>query len=191
MWTRFLLMPWWSRTWAAAGAYAVVVTAQWCARGLPPDPHRSWLYTITDHAASIVFAGFVVAALTDTVHRAYANTLAGLDPAQRWAAVDSVLGGPVPVDAPVHSAALRLAALRRHSARTCRVWLMVLFGITSLGVLVTWPSWRLGEWAFFTTVYCLVAAVWQASLSVERRLQALDYAADPTADAYFGTPRII
>jgi hypothetical protein len=191
MWTRFLLKPWRVRALMSAAVYAVVVTADWCARGLPPDPQRTWLYTIADHATSIVFAGLVVAALTEGAHSAYANAIAGLDPAQRWAAVDAALGGPAPVDAPVRSGALRLAALRLQSAQTTRVWLMVLLGITSLGVLITWPSWRLGEWIFFTAIFCFTAAAWHASLNVEHRLRAGGYIADATADVYPGTPRII
>jgi hypothetical protein len=191
MWTRFLLKPWRVRASISAGLYAVLVTADWCARGLPPDPQRTWLYTITDHATSIVFVGFIVAALTDSAHRAYADALAELDPAQRWAAVDAALGGPAPVDAPVRSAARRLVALRLQSTQTCRVWLMVLLAVTSLGVLVTWPSWGLGEWIFFTTVFCFTAAAWHASLSVERRLQIFSWTVDPTADVYLETPRII
>jgi hypothetical protein len=192
MWTRFLLKPWWVRAWASAGVYAAIVTADWCARGLPPDPHRSWLYTITDHAASIVFAGFVVVTVTDTAHRAYANALAGLDPAQRWAAVDSALGGPMPVDAPVRNAAMRLARLRVQSAQTSRAWLMVLLGMTFLSALVIWPSGRkTAEWVYFLAIPCFVAAAWRASLSVERRLQTLTWTVDPTADVYLKTPRII
>jgi hypothetical protein len=190
MWTRFLLKPWRVRALMAAAVYAVIVTADWCARGLPPDPQRTWLYTIADHATSIVFVGFFVAALTDGAHRAYAHALSGLDPAQRWAAVDAALGGPAPVDAPVQNATMRLVALRLRSAQTCRVWLMVLLAVTSLGVLVTWPSWGLGEWIFFTTVFCFTAAAWHASLNVERRLPVLGCTADRTADVYPVTPRI-
>jgi hypothetical protein len=191
MWTRFLLKPWRVRALMSACVYAVFVTADWCARGLPPDPQRTWLYTITDHATSIVFVGFIVAALTDSAHRDYVNALAGLDPAQRWAAVDAALGGPAPIDAPVRGAALRLALLRLRSVQTSRLWLMVVLGITYLSLLVSSPTWKAGEWIIFATVLCFAAAAWRASLSVERRLQIFSWTVDPTADVYFETPRII
>jgi hypothetical protein len=191
MWTRFLLKPWWVRAWASAGLYALVMTTDWCARGLPSDPHRSWLYTIADHLASIAFAGLVLAVLTDTAHRAHTNALAGLDPAQRWAAIDSVLGGPAPVDAPVRVAAIRLAGLRLRSVQTSRMWLMVVLVVTYLSVLVSSSTWKTGEWIICVTVLCVAAVAWRASLSVERRLQILSWTVDPTADVYLETPRII
>jgi hypothetical protein len=95
--------------------------------GLATDPHESWLSALAWNVAGILLFGLLVAAFTSNSHRAYAYALAGLDPAQRAAAVDASFRGPVPVDAPVRDAAIRVAGRRLQSARFWRVlWLVLL-----------------------------------------------------------------
>ncbi len=71
--------------------------------------------------AGIVIFGLVVAALTGNSHRAYTYGLVRRDPAQRTAAVDASFRGPVPVDAPVRDAAIRITGRR---LRLARFWLV-------------------------------------------------------------------
>jgi hypothetical protein len=106
--TRIVLKPWWARASAWAGVYAILVAADWWTRGLAPDPHQTWLFTLAGHVASIVIFGLLAAAFTSNSHRAHTNAVAGLQPAQQSTAVDASFRGPVAVDAPVRDAAIRV-----------------------------------------------------------------------------------
>jgi hypothetical protein len=120
MWIRIVLKPWWARAFASAGVYAILVAAGWCAHGLAADPHESWWFTLAGHGTSIVILGLLVAAFTGNSHRVYANALAGLDSAQRSAAIDASFRGPIPVDVRVRDAAIRVAGRRLQTARLWR-----------------------------------------------------------------------
>lgn len=174
MWTRIMLKPWWARALAAAGVYAIGVAAVWCAHGLAASPHQAWLSTPAGQAVSIVFVGLLVAALTSSSHNACTNALAGLDPAQRSAAIDASFRGPVPVDAPVRDAATRIAGRRLYSARSWRV-MLVLIVLTACVPLArgAWPSWGPEGWLYFAVILGFTVAAWYEWLSSKHRLQTL------------------
>ncbi|MGO9506971.1 MAG: hypothetical protein ACLPXZ_06350 [Mycobacterium sp.] len=174
MWTRILLKPWWVRAQVSAGVFAVVVAAGWCARGLPPDPHESWLFTLAKHTASIVIFGLLAAAFTSNLHNVFTNALAGLDPAQRSAAVDASLRGPVPEDARVRDAAIRVAGCRIYSARSWRVMLVLIIVVAAVPLAAgAWPSWDPQDWIYAAAILGATAAAWYEWLSARRRIQTL------------------
>jgi hypothetical protein len=152
--------------------------------GLATDPHESWLSALAWNVAGILLFGLLVAAFTSNSHRAYAYALAGLDPAQRAAAVDASFRGPVPVDAPVRDAAIRVAGRRLQSARFWRVlWLVLLcLLILSAGAGLaqgTWPSaWEADDWFNFAVILFFTVAAWHASLSARDCLQILRQTSD-------------
>jgi hypothetical protein len=183
MWTRILLKPFWVRALASAGVLAIVEVADWCARGLPADPHESslsWLFTLVGRVVALAIFGVLVAAFTSTSNGILTNALTGLDPAQRSAAVAASFRGPVPVDAPVRDAAIRVAWRRLQSARFWRVLWLVLLGLGTLSWLMprfVWkqgtPGWDIDDWINFAIVLCFTVAAWYVSLSVKHRLQTL------------------
>jgi hypothetical protein len=170
-----MLKPWRARALASAGVYAILVAAGWCARGLAADPHESWSFTLGGHVANIVIFGLLVAAFTSNSHLAYTNAFAGLDPAQRSAAVDASFRGPVPVDAPVRDAAIRVAGRRLYSTRSWRVVLGLLVFAAGVGLaLGTWPSgWDPDGWINFAVILGISVAGTYGSLSAKHRLQTL------------------
>ncbi len=177
MWTRIVLRPWWARALASAGVYAIYVAAYWWARGLAADP-----YQLAKHVASIVIFGLLVAAFTSNSHQAYTNALAGLDPAQRSAAVDASFRGPVPVDVPVRDAAIWVAGRRLQSARIWRVMWLVLLCLGVLSFVLAWIGrgslGKLMTGIIFAVILCLTVAAWYVSLSVKHRLQTLRQTGD-------------
>ncbi len=179
MWPRIVLMPWWARALAAAGGYALVVALSWCEHGLAGDPQQSWSFTLTSHVANVVIFGLVVAAFTSAAHSAYAYALAGLDSAHRSAAINASFRGPVPVDASVRDAAIRIAWRRLQSARSWRVLLglLVLFEGLALA-LGKWPSgWDLEDWIDFAAFLVIAVGAWFLSQSLKHRIQMLRQAA--------------
>lgn len=182
MWTRILLMPWRQRAFVAAGVDAVLNMPDWLVRGLGPDPHELWLFALLHKVMGIAIFGLVVAACTQNSHRAYTNALAGLDPAQRLAALEASFGGPVPVDAPVRDAAIRVTRRRLTVARSWRVVGLILVGLLLVGVLqlAAHPalSTRLSEldaadWFDIALAFGLAVTACYASLNAEHRLQLL------------------
>jgi len=174
MWTRIVLKPWWTRALTAAGVFAIVVAAGWCARGLPADPPESWLFTLAKHIASIMIFGLLAAAFTSNSHNVYTNALAGLDPAQRSAAVDAAFRGPVPGDARVRDAAIRVAGCRIYSARSWRV--MLILTVPAAGAAVAtdaWQSWSLRDWICAAAVLGVTASAWYEWLRAQHRIQTL------------------
>jgi hypothetical protein len=181
MWTRIVLKPWWTRALAAAGVVAIVNAAGWCANGLADDPHESWLFTLAKHGASIVIFGLLAAAFTSNSHNANTNALAGLDPAQRSAAVDASFRGPVPGDARVRDAAIRVAGWRLYSARSWRV--MLVFIVLVAGVALgsgAWASWDSEDWIYAAAILGVAATAWYEWLSAKRRVQTLRAAGQVT-----------
>lgn len=183
MWIRFLLKSFWVRALAAAGVFALVVVAYWCAHKLasnPHNPHQSWVVALTGRVAVIVIVGLLVAAFTGGSHRVYAHAVAGLDTAQRSAAIAASVRGPVPVDAPVRDAAIRIAGERRASALRWRPWSTVLLGLAAFDLMV--DPWLIGSkstnWTDLVFILCFAAGTWCVSLSARRRLQTLRQAVD-------------
>jgi hypothetical protein len=188
MWTRIVLKPWWARALISAGVCAIFVAADWRAHGWAADPHESWLFTLVGHVEGIVFFGLLVAAFTSNSHQGYTNVLYGLDPARRSAAIDASFRGPVPADAPVRVAAIRVAGRRLQSARFWRaIWLMLscvavislLAHIVNTAALLAHDPWKPGtdNWqagtCFTLTIILCFAVAWYVSLDVKHRLQAL------------------
>jgi hypothetical protein len=191
MWTRIVLMPFWARVLAAAGVFALLKAVDWCAHGLAADAQSPWWVPVVGIVLGMVVFGVLVAAFTDNSHLAFNNALAGLDPAQRSAAVGVSFRGPVPVDAPVRDAAIRVAQRRLQSALFWKAICLALLCIAGLCVIAglaneTLPSgWVHEHWTTLPSGYllgslidaavilCFTAAAWYVSLSVKRRLQAL------------------
>jgi Protein of unknown function (DUF2510) len=184
MWTRILLQPWWVRGLAVAGVCAIAAAVSWCASWLAGGAQWPRLSAFAGQVAGIIIFGLVVAALTGNSHRAYTYALAGLDPAQRSAAVDASVGGAVPVDAPVRDAAIRITERRLRLARFWRVmWLIgVGMGVLSLVIWIfrselSWwnqtPAWHPGDWINFAISLGFAVGAWYASISAKHRLQML------------------
>jgi hypothetical protein len=187
MWARIVLKPWWARALAVAGVDTVLEAVYWCAGWIggyhladnPQNTYHNVLLTFAVQAAGVVIFGLLVAASTLNSHQAYTNALAGLDPAQRSAAIDASFRGPVPVDAPVRDAAIRVAWRRLYVARFWRVMWLVLLGLILLAAdvglaLGTWPSyWGPDDWVNFAVIPGFTIAAWYVSLSVKHRLQTL------------------
>ena len=184
MWTRILLKPWWARTLAVAGVDAVLGAVDWCARWLGgdqlADDHYHNVYTLAVQVAAILIFGLVVAGCTGNSHLAYSTALAGLDPVQRSAAVDASFRGPVPVDARVRDAAIRVALRRLCVARFWRVMWLVLLGlwVPLVAVVLVRGETRslnlhLEDGINFAVLLYLTVAAWHVSLSVKHRLQTL------------------
>jgi hypothetical protein len=190
MWTRFVLKPFWARVLVVSGVYAILNAVQWCARGFRgfgADPHQSWWFTLefwSVYVAGIVISGLLAAAFTNNSHQAYTYALAGLDPAQRSAAVDASFRGPVPADAPVRDAAIRVAWRRLGTALFWRQLWLVLLGLAVLAVggslargflFGTWPSsgWSTHDWISSAVVVGFTVAAWYVPRSVKNRLQML------------------
>jgi Protein of unknown function (DUF2510) len=196
MWIRIVLKPWWVRALVLAGVYALFDAVYDCANWLggyhiADDPYHN-VFTLAGHVAGIAIFGLLVAAFTSNSHLAYTYALAGLDPAQRSAAVDASFRGPVPTDAPIRDAAIRVAGRRLQSARLWRVlWLVVL-----ICAHVFSPVWEFvwktgtyddlhpGDWISFALVLCLTVAAWYVSISAKHRLQMLR---QTQAQSPFGT----
>jgi hypothetical protein len=180
MWTRIVLKPWWARTFASAGVYAVFVAAGWCARWLAGDPYQDVLLTFAVHIASIPIFGLLVAACTSDSHKAYTNALDRLDSRHRSTAIDASFRGPVPVDVPVRDAALRVGQRRLSSARFWRVmWLALLcLGVFEDVFLKGTSDWDPLDWINFPVVLGFTVTAWYVSLSVKHRLQTLTQPGD-------------
>jgi len=176
MWTRFLLLPWWTRALLTAGVYAIQVTADWLAADLP----QNFLSQLLWDAAIMVIFGLVVAANTANSHRIYADALAGLDPAQRSVAVRASFRGPVPADGFVRVAAIRISERRLYLARFWRVmWLVVVclgLGFFALGRYLNGTSgWQADDWIGEAIVLCVAVTAWYVFLRIGPRLQTLRY----------------
>lgn len=198
MWTRFVLKPFWVRGSASAGVYAAFKALDWSVRGLAVDPHESWLVPLAGYVAGSVIVGFLAAVFTDNSHRTFVYTLAGLDHAQRSAAVDASFRGPVPVDAAVRDAAIRVAQRRLRSVLSWRALWLVLFCLAVLSagarqaravIFGTRPpsGWNTHDWISLAVglavVLCFTVAAWYVSLSVKHRLQTLSQTSDLSANA--------
>jgi hypothetical protein len=178
MWTRIALMSWWARALTAASPLAVVVAAGWCARGLADDPPESWQLTLAKHVASIAIFGLFAAACTTNLHKDVTNALVGLDAAQRTTAIDASLRGPVPEDARVRDAAIKVAGCRIYSSRSWRI--IFIFIVLGAGVAVAtdaWQSWHLRDWINAAAVLGVTATAWHECVSAQRRINTLRHAA--------------
>ena len=82
-------MPFWARTFAVLSIFGVLEGVGWWTSGLAVDPHVPWLLALAGRVAALMILGLLVAASTSKSHLAYKTALAGLDPAQRSAAVDA------------------------------------------------------------------------------------------------------
>jgi len=174
MWTRIALMSWWARALTAASPLAVVVAAGWCARGPASDPPESWQLTLAMHVASIGTFGLLAAACTSNLHKDVTRALACLDPGQRSAAVDASLRGPVPEDARVRDAAIRVAGCRIYSSRSWRI--IFIFIVLGAGVAVAtdaWQSWSLRDWINAAAVLGVTATAWHECVSAQHRIHTL------------------
>jgi hypothetical protein len=174
MLTRIALKPWWSRALIAAGILAVVVGAGWCARGLPADPEESWQFALAKPVAGIVIFGLLAAAFTSNLHTLLTRALAGLDPAQRSAAVDASLRGAVPEDAHVRDAAIRIAEARILSAQPWQiVFIFILLGAGVAVATEAWQSWNLRDWINALAVAIVTATAFHEGVSATRRVRTL------------------
>jgi hypothetical protein len=179
MWTRFVLKPWWARTFAGASGYGIVDAADWCACGLPADPHEPLLLTLAWHVAGVVTFGLLLAMCTDSSHIVCTTALDGLNSQQRSEAIDASLRGPAPSDPAVRDAAIRIAGRKVYSTRfwasNCRALLVLMVLVAGLGLaLGSWPSdWDHDDWMWGTAVLCVMLMSWYFSVGAQRRLQML------------------
>jgi hypothetical protein len=188
MWTRIVLKPFWARALVTSGVGAILNAVDWSDRGFAADPYESWLFTLAGHLAGAVIFGLLVAAFTTNSHHAYTHALASLDPTQRSAAVDASFRGPVPVDAPVREAAIRVGQRRLQSALFWRtIWLVLSgWGVLAIVLLVgewlargTWPASgsNTHDWisraVSFAVILGLLIAAWYVPLNIKHRLQML------------------
>ncbi|VBA58544.1 hypothetical protein [Mycobacterium attenuatum] len=136
MLNRIVLKRWWVRALASAGVYAMALVTDWCVRGLVTGRFQPWLFTPFTGACIVVF-GVAAAALTSASHRVYADALAGLDAAQRSAAIDASVRGPVPADPRVRGAAAGITARRvysfAHWRPSSRVLVVLMAVVAALG----------------------------------------------------------
>jgi hypothetical protein len=208
MWTQFLRKPFWARVFIAAGfnAFLGIVTmcADWLGGHPPVDPYN--VYRLAGHVVGLMLVGLLVAALTGNSNLVYTRALWGLNPAQRSAAVDATFGGPVPDDASVLYAAIRVAAHRLNLARFWRTLFLVLIGANVLAVGVglalgtirptistnSLPS----EWISLALFLYVFVSVCYVSISVQHRLEVLrqawsqsPVAATTTAPGWYPDPQ--
>ncbi len=194
MWTRILLQSWWVRGLAVAGIVAILGSAVWCAEWLAGEAQWPGWLAFAQQFVGFAFLALLVAAFTGNSHRAYTYALAGLDPAQRSAAVDASFDGAVPVDAPVRDAAIRITERRLRLDRFWR-WIWLFWLCTGILGLVTWifrsevslwrqtPAWDLGTWVSFAIFLGVAVAAWHASINAKHRLQTLRQTTDLDATA--------
>jgi hypothetical protein len=121
---RLMLKPWWVRALpgfsVVAVAYAVTAGVRWLAGEPPTHPWR----TIAAATAAAAIVGLVAAATTHRRHQAYTKTLDGVPAPERSAAIDASWHGPIPADARVRDAAIRVGEIRVAAAqRAKRIWL--------------------------------------------------------------------
>jgi hypothetical protein len=178
MWTQVLLKPWWARALASACTAAVLYPLLGFLLVRPPhfDPLRVVVVT----AAVALLVGVVVAAMTQKSHQAYVNILNKLESPHRPAAVGASRGGPVPADAGVRNAAIRVGELRLRTAQRCkRIWLIVacFFGLA----LTSGPLWgdpfpprqKLFHWVVIALAVWAMGSAWYSSRRVQHRLEVL------------------
>lgn len=174
VWTRILLMPWWARASVTAGVNAILLIPAWLIHGLGRDQHESWLYALMVQVGGIVIFGLLVAALTHNSHQAYTNALAGLDPAQRSAALHASFHGSVPVDVRVRDAVIRVNWRRLHVARFWRVfWLVPLVLVALVGPQGMRSDFDAADWFNFAVVLGFAVGAWSVSIAVKRSLEKL------------------
>src|SRR5262249_16640361 len=127
-----------------------------------------------------LIVGLLVAALTDNSNRGFTRALWALNPAQRSAAVDATFRGPVPDDASVHYAAIRVAAHRLSLARFCRtIWLVfVVLPILGAGVGLALGTFqptdsKPSEWILSGLVLYFMVSACYVSINLKHRLEML------------------
>ncbi len=183
MWTQFLRKPFWARVFIAAGCNAILGTVMECADRLggehADNPFHD-VYALAGYVVGNLIVGLLVAALTDNSNRGFTRALWGLNPAQRSAAVDATFRGPVPDDASVLYAAIRVAAHRLNLARFWRTIWLVFVGLPILGAGVglalgtfqptgSKPS----EWILFALLLSFMVSACYVSMTLKRRLEML------------------
>jgi hypothetical protein len=185
MWTQFLRRPFWARVFIAAGFNAILgivaMCADWIGGHPPADPYN--VYGLAGHIAVLLLGALLVAAFTSNSNQAFTRALWRLSPAQRSAAVDATFRGPVPDDASVLYAAIRVAGHRLNLARFWRTLILVLVGVhvvaagagLALGTITSPASTDSlpSDWISLAIVLYFMASVCYASISVKHRLEVL------------------
>ena len=118
--------------------------------------------------------GLLAAAFTSNLHTLSTRALAGLDPGQRSAAIDAGLRGPVPEDARVREAALKIAEARILSARPWQIVFIFIF--LGAGVAVAteaWQSWNFRDWINAIAIAIVTATAFNECVSARRRVHTL------------------
>lgn len=182
MWTQFLRKPFWARVFIVAGCNAMIDTVMECGDwlgGYPPvDPYN--VYRLAGYVAGSLIFGVLVAAFTSNSNQAFTRALWGLNPAQRSAAVEATFRGPVPDDASVLYAAIRVAGQRLSLARFWRtIWLVfvglpVLAAVIELALGTFEPAEsKPSEWILFALLLYFMVSACYVSVSVKHRLEVL------------------
>ncbi len=183
MWTQILRKPFWARVFIVAGCNAILGAVMKCADWLgghhADNPYHD-VYALACYVVGNLIFGLLVAAFTSNSNQAFARALWGLNPAQRSAAVDATFRGPVPDDAPVLDAAIRVAGQRLNLARFWRtIWLV----FVGLPVLVAGAQLALGtyqptnsepsDWIFLALLLYFMVSACYVSISLKHRVEML------------------
>jgi hypothetical protein len=102
---RSLLQPFWVRALVAACPLPIVMTVMFASIGREAE---FWGWELGFTGVVALVAGLIGAALTEPAHLAYTEALEDLPADQRSAAVTAMWRGPVPDDARVRDAAIRV-----------------------------------------------------------------------------------
>ncbi len=192
MWTRFLLKPFWVRVLGVMAVLAILEAVGWFVSWLGGEhvtvnPYHN-VYTFAWHVVGLLIGGVLVAAFTNTSNGILKAAVAGLDPAQRSAAVDASFRGPVPANSAVRGAAIQVGQRRLGSAMLwSRMWLVLLgFAVVSAGAGLArtvifgasaptvWSPHNWVSFAFGLAVFlCLTVAAWRVPGSIKHCLQTL------------------
>ncbi len=187
MWTRFLVMSFWTRVAIAAGIDAMIdgvrLFSSWLGgyhlASAPQLIDHNLFHTIISQGIGYVLAGLMVAAFTNNSHEIYTYTLRGLDSQQRSTAIEAAIRGPVPTDVYVRSAAIGVARRRLQCVGFWKtIWLVALCLnalALALGLTDGWQGFDLEGWAWSVLVPCFAAAAWYVSKSAEQRFRLLSW----------------
>ena len=174
---RILLQPFWLRAVLAACPLAVAMTMVFVMIG----DAGSWPWELGLNGAAVLLAGFIGAGLTQHAHWAYTEAVDELPAEQQSAAVIAIWRGPVPANARVRKAAMRVAQLYLAKSRRKNH--------VAIGFLVLLHCMRIATTHAYGALACtvcavvaIVALIRYTSRRIERRIEMLSGGTDLARD---------